>query len=130
MGTSWGQTVPEGGPEVRVSRGSLCRDGCLFRVLQCRDRSELGCSVPREGTSGLRPTYRILASVGTPLTALSPPSLLMGPHWPWGELQYSPPFPPPSRQEERACLTHFSLYCLRAKEGGRREALSLPVALA
>lgn len=120
----------EGGPEVRVSRGSLCSNGCLFRILRCRGRSELDCSVPGKGASGLRPVCGMLASVGTPLGALSPPCLLMGPHWSWrGELQYGP-LPSPSQQEERACLTHFFLYCLRAKEGGRRKAFSLPVPLA
>lgn len=35
--------------------------------------------------------------MGTSLAALSPPSLLLGPHWSWGELQYSPlPSPQPA----------------------------------
>lgn len=105
----------DGGPVVNVFRGSLRGDGVdagLDWTVLC-----------------LRPTCGILARVVTPLGVLSPPFLLVGPHRSWGGLPYSP-LPSPSQQEERACLTHFSLYCLRAKEGGRRKTFSLPAPLA
>lgn len=46
-----------------------------------------------------------------------------------GEAAVRPPPPPTSQQEERACLTQFSPHCLRGREGGRREAFSLPLPL-
>lgn len=86
-----------------VSRRSLCGDGCLFRVLQCRDRSDFGCSVPGEGN--LRPETHMKDTgyCGDTLAALSLPSLLMGLHWSWGGASVQPPpLPPAGRRKELA----------------------------
>lgn len=71
----------------KVALKSGCPGGASVAMDVCPESSHAGTGLSyavlclKKGTSGLRPTCRILASVETPLAALSPPSLLMGPHW-------------------------------------------------
>lgn len=94
----------DGGPVVKVFRGSLRGNGGSSNVEAGLDWTVLCLEEGPQAETHMWDTGSCGDTSGCSFPTLSPngaPSVL-------GGLQYSP-LPSPSQQEERACLTHFSI---------------------